>query len=407
MMETVEDIPRDAILDGLPWDWEDLRRVPRRRSSDCPRASNVGGMVGHCARAPRTRWASAASTRTPATADDIAAMCEPGRRGDARRRARLLDVAHAAAPRARRPSGARHVGHAPTSCFAFADVLGRHGRGRVRGRAPPRRARRRRRCADTRAEVAWMGEVSRRVGPAGHASGWSQSDRRPDLYAPGHRASPRRRTRSAAQVRPQTTARGVGILFGLANRTPFDRSPAWQRAARRCRCDEQAGGAARPGAPVAAHRRGRRPSRHGSTCDSCSCCRPAPTPATTATRRQSLAAHRRAARRVRRPRRSSSWRSRPTARLRVQLPVPQPAPRRGRGDARRPAGHAGPGRRRRPRRPDHGRQPADVLPHYWVRERQRWALEEARPPADLRHRRAVRHRRPRRARARARSPTST
>jgi N-acyl-D-amino-acid deacylase len=23
MMETVEDIPRDAILSGLPWDWED------------------------------------------------------------------------------------------------------------------------------------------------------------------------------------------------------------------------------------------------------------------------------------------------------------------------------------------------------------------------------------------------
>jgi N-acyl-D-aspartate/D-glutamate deacylase len=30
-------------------------------------------------------------------------------------------------------------------------------------------------------------------------------------------------------VRPQTTARGIGILFGLSHRTPFDRSPSWKR----------------------------------------------------------------------------------------------------------------------------------------------------------------------------------
>src|SRR5207342_1270229 len=29
-------------------------------------------------------------------------------------------------------------------------------------------------------------------------------------------------------VRPQTTARGIGILFGLFNRTPWDRSPAFR-----------------------------------------------------------------------------------------------------------------------------------------------------------------------------------
>ena len=39
LMESVEDIPRDAILDGLPWDWETygeylgLRRTPARRAS--------------------------------------------------------------------------------------------------------------------------------------------------------------------------------------------------------------------------------------------------------------------------------------------------------------------------------------------------------------------------------------
>ena len=46
MMETVEDIPREAILDGLPWDWqtygEYLETLERLRP-----AINVAGMVGH------------------------------------------------------------------------------------------------------------------------------------------------------------------------------------------------------------------------------------------------------------------------------------------------------------------------------------------------------------------------
>jgi N-acyl-D-aspartate/D-glutamate deacylase len=48
MMESVEDIPRDAILNGLPWDWTSyggyLNWVDR-----IPKGLNVGGMVGHCA----------------------------------------------------------------------------------------------------------------------------------------------------------------------------------------------------------------------------------------------------------------------------------------------------------------------------------------------------------------------
>ena len=48
MMESVEDVPRDAILDGLPWDWstypEYLDAVERMHP-----ALNVVGLVGHCA----------------------------------------------------------------------------------------------------------------------------------------------------------------------------------------------------------------------------------------------------------------------------------------------------------------------------------------------------------------------
>lgn len=48
LMESVEDIPREAILDGLPWDWETfpqyLDSVQRLRP-----ALNVVGLLGHCA----------------------------------------------------------------------------------------------------------------------------------------------------------------------------------------------------------------------------------------------------------------------------------------------------------------------------------------------------------------------
>ncbi len=48
MMESVEDVPRDAIMNGLPWDWETypqyLDSVQRMQPS-----LNVVGMVGHCA----------------------------------------------------------------------------------------------------------------------------------------------------------------------------------------------------------------------------------------------------------------------------------------------------------------------------------------------------------------------
>ncbi len=48
MMESVEDVPRDAILDGLSWDWstypEYLDAVQQMRP-----ALNIVGMVGHCA----------------------------------------------------------------------------------------------------------------------------------------------------------------------------------------------------------------------------------------------------------------------------------------------------------------------------------------------------------------------
>src|SRR5690606_36148108 len=78
----------------------------------------------------------------------------------------------------------------------------------------------------TRAEIAWMGELSRRTGrPV--TFGLAHSYRRPDLYRRVldfvHDENDR-----GAVIRPQTTARGIGLLFGLSHNTPFDGAPAWR-----------------------------------------------------------------------------------------------------------------------------------------------------------------------------------
>ena len=46
MMETVEDIPREAILDGLPWNWQSYGEYLNTLETLKP-AINVAGMVGH------------------------------------------------------------------------------------------------------------------------------------------------------------------------------------------------------------------------------------------------------------------------------------------------------------------------------------------------------------------------
>ncbi|HIG00678.1 MAG TPA: amidohydrolase [Myxococcales bacterium] len=48
MMETVEDIPKDAILGGLPWDWEGYGGYLDSVEKLEP-AINLAGLVGHCA----------------------------------------------------------------------------------------------------------------------------------------------------------------------------------------------------------------------------------------------------------------------------------------------------------------------------------------------------------------------
>jgi len=228
LMESVEDIPRDAIMSGLPWDWvtygEYLASMGR-----LPKGPNVGGMVGHCA-LRQYAMGERGLDKEPATADDIATMCElldeamkGGALGFSTSRTYLHKV----------PDGRPVPGTYATEdeLYAFADVLGHHGAGvfesasRIgEGERPGTEG-----AADyskTRAELAWMGEVSRRSGrPV--SFGLTQHDSRPDLYSRVIGFA-KHENESGAMVRPQTTARSVGVLFSLDTRTVFDRSPAWR-----------------------------------------------------------------------------------------------------------------------------------------------------------------------------------
>ena len=222
MMESVEDIPREAILDGLPWDWTSygdyLGWLDRT-----PTGINVGGLVGHCAMRVAA-MGDRALDEGSGTPDDIAKMCEMAEEA---LRAGALGI-----------STSRTLGHVvpdgrpvpgtfagDDELLAFGDVLRRTGRGLFEG-AMRLGERDDEALTKTRAEVAVMGEISRRSGrPVSY--GLVQSDRRPDLYSRVIEFT-KEENASGAQVRPQTTARGIGIIYCLFNRTPWDRTPAWK-----------------------------------------------------------------------------------------------------------------------------------------------------------------------------------
>jgi N-acyl-D-aspartate/D-glutamate deacylase len=224
MMESVEDIPRDAILDGLAWDWvtygEYLESMAR-----LPKGLNVGGMVGHCA-LRQYAMGSRGIDQVPPTADDLAVMTDllaeamrAGALGFSTSRTFLHKVPDG------RPVPGTYA--QPDELFAFADVLRRHGAGVFESasrigegeRDDPG-------IPATRAEMAWMGEVSRRGGcPV--SFGLLQHDSRPDLYAQVIDLAKHENSLGAV-VRPQTTARSVGVLFSLDTRSPFDRADCWR-----------------------------------------------------------------------------------------------------------------------------------------------------------------------------------
>ncbi|MGI8493583.1 MAG: N-acyl-D-amino-acid deacylase family protein [Acidimicrobiales bacterium] len=215
MMESVEDIPRGAILEGLSWDWTSYGDY-LCWLDELPKGPNVGGMVGHCA-VRVAAMGERALDQAVASEDDLEVMCQmvneamdAGALGFSTSRTTLHRV-----------PGGRNVPSTwaeAEELLAIGDVLGRAGRGVFEG-AMRLGERDGDDLAKTRAELSWMGEMSRRSGrPV--SFGLTQSDRRPSLWSDVLAMCKEQNARGAT-LRPQTTARAVGVLFGLHNRTPF------------------------------------------------------------------------------------------------------------------------------------------------------------------------------------------
>ncbi|MGF1597452.1 MAG: amidohydrolase family protein [Acidimicrobiales bacterium] len=222
MMESVEDIPRDAILEGLPWDWttygDYLGWLDRTA-----KGINVGGLVGHCALRVAA-MGDRCMTEGSGTPDDIARMAELATEA---MESGALGISTSRTLGHKVPDGRPVPGTwaEADELLAFGDVLGRMGYGLFEG-AMRLGERDDAELTKTRAELAVMGEISRRSGrPLSY--GLVQSDRRPDLYSRVIEFNLEENAKGA-MLRPQTTARGIGMIYNLFNRTPWDRATSWR-----------------------------------------------------------------------------------------------------------------------------------------------------------------------------------
>jgi N-acyl-D-amino-acid deacylase len=221
LMESVEDIPRDAILSGLSWDWTTYGEYLGSIDS-LSKGVNVGGMVGHVALRHHVMGERGLSEE-PATDEDIAAICDlvdeavsAGALGFATSRTLLHRV----------PDGRPVPGTwaDDRELFAIGDVLGRHGRGVFQ--VAPRFERAGEHFQGVVEEVHWMAEIQRRTGrPVTFAT--AQTDFAPGMHKKIFECV-ENEAAAGASLRPQTTPRGIALLYSLQVHTFFDRHPAWR-----------------------------------------------------------------------------------------------------------------------------------------------------------------------------------
>jgi N-acyl-D-aspartate/D-glutamate deacylase len=222
MMDSVEDVPAETIMAGLPWGWQtygDYLRALRGLKL----AVNAGGLVGHAA-LRYYAMGERSLTDSRARDDDLTAMraalgeaMDAGALGFSTSRSFLHTV----------PDGTPLPGTfaPPAELSGLAGVLADKGRGVIE--VVPRIGERDGAARENSiAEMAWMEEVARSCGrPLTFAI--TQSDRRPGLWSWVMEETAAARARGA-DLRPQTSARGTAILYGLAaGRTPYDGLPSW------------------------------------------------------------------------------------------------------------------------------------------------------------------------------------
>ena len=229
LMESVEDVPAESIMAGMPWIWETYGEYLKALDS-LPKGVNVGGLVGHCA---VRYWAMGEESleNQPASPEAIARMhgiVEEAIAGGALGFSTSRTILH------RTPEGQPVPGTFANSeeLMGITSALGKLQRGVVEA-APGIDSGR---PEDLKREVDWMTAVSLATGrPV--TFGLAQSRPHPQAFAFMLEGISESNARGA-KVFAQSTTRGIGVLFGFVNRTPFDRAPSW-RALRDLRLEDK------------------------------------------------------------------------------------------------------------------------------------------------------------------------
>lgn len=225
VMESVEDIPKQSMMQGLPWDWRSYGEY-LAFLDHMPKGLNVGGMVGHVAVRWHTMGPDSLDER-PASESQVATMCELV---DEAMGSGALGFSTSRTLLHRTPDGRPIPGTFAddNELYAFGDVLGRHGRGvfesapRFEAAGPD--------FAGGRHEIEVLGEITRRSGQPS-TFGLVYSARKPEMsdlvlgYVSEQNAA-------GANLRPQTTCRAIGVVLGIQHRTPWDRAGETWRSLR-------------------------------------------------------------------------------------------------------------------------------------------------------------------------------
>lgn len=222
MMESVEDIPAGSILEGLPWSWESYAGYLDWLAGR-PKGLNVGGLVGHCAVRYHAMGKRSLEPGAEPTPDELALMV---RSVDEAMSGGALGFSTSRTGRHVAPDGRNVPGTwaEEPELVALAEAVGRHGRGffgaapRFDGDGPGEER--------ARGEVALMAAMSRASGRP-FTFNLTNTFADPDLWRQtlGYVAEA---NAGGADLRPQTTSRGIGVIFSLDHATPFDHRPGWE-----------------------------------------------------------------------------------------------------------------------------------------------------------------------------------
>ena len=221
-MESVEDIPASAILEGLSWEWEHygeyLDAVDR-----VPKGINAGGYVGDVALRLYVAGDASCEEDFRLSADQraqmgalIAAAIDDGAFGYSMSRSLTHHT----------PDGRSVPGtwSPAEEIFEVCEPMARLGRGVLE--AAPRYNERDGSSWRVDEEMAFIAELSRRTGRP-FSFNLMQMRSMGDHFRRVLELS-EEANRTGAQLRPQTTPRSIGILFSLAANTLVDDLPSFQ-----------------------------------------------------------------------------------------------------------------------------------------------------------------------------------